>query len=265
MELQNKSIKEIKAWLESIDYKPDEKQWEELQKDSRTGLKPLLERIMRKQAEERRLEERFREMSALEQKLWGEGICYIAGVDEVGRGPLAGPVVSAAVILPQSFYLPGINDSKQLTTQQREEYYDIIMANALSVGIGIIHSEVIDEINILNATKRAMLDAIANLTHPVDALLIDALNLETEIPQYSIIGGDAKSISIAAASIIAKVTRDRWMAEQARIYPQYGFDKHMGYGTKEHLLAIARYGITPIHRRSFTGVREWVEKEKVGS
>ena len=184
----------------------------------------------------------------------------VGGVDEVGRGPLAGPVVTACVVLPEDFDVPGVDDSKKLSLKKREELYDKIMERALAVGIGMCDNNVIDEINILEATKRAMAQSIEkadkmlqkrNLA-PLDHVLIDAVKL-TDIrqSQTNIIKGDATSLSIAAASIIAKVTRDRMMMAYAEEYPWYGFESNMGYGTKKHYEGIAAHGITPIHRKTF--------------
>ena len=190
-------------------------------------------------------------MKEFETELYNNGINFIAGIDEVGRGPLVGPVVTAAVILPKDFYDERINDSKKLTEKKRELLYDVIMENAISVGIGISNEDVIDEINILNATKRAMLEAVNNLNVKPEHLLIDAVKLNTDIPQTSIIKGDAKSESIAAASIIAKVTRDRMMVEYDKIYPGYDFASNKGYGTAKHIDALKLQGSSPIHRKTF--------------
>ena len=198
-------------------------------------------------------------MKEFETELYNNGINFIAGIDEVGRGPLVGPVVTAAVILPKDFYDERINDSKKLTEKKRELLYDIIMENAISVGIGISSEDVIDEINILNATKRAMLEAVNNLNVKPEHLLIDAVKLNTDIPQTSIIKGDAKSESIAAASIIAKVTRDRIMVELDKIHPEYDFKHNKGYGTKKHIEAIRKYGIIKEHRKTFAPCDEYVK------
>lgn len=198
-------------------------------------------------------------MKEFETELYNNGINFIAGIDEVGRGPLVGPVVTAAVILPKDFYDERINDSKKLTEKKRELLYDIIMENAISVGIGISSEDVIDEINILNATKRAMLEAVNNLSVKPEHLLIDAVKLDTDIPQTSIIKGDAKSESIAAASIIAKVTRDRMMIELDKIHPEYDFKHNKGYGTKKHIEAIRKYGIIKEHRKTFAPCDEYVK------
>lgn len=198
-------------------------------------------------------------MKEFETELYNNGINFIAGIDEVGRGPLVGPVVTAAVILPKAFYDERINDSKKLTEKKRELLYDVIMENAISVGIGISSEDVIDEINILNATKRAMLEAVNNLSVKPEHLLIDAVKLNTDIPQTSIIKGDAKSESIAAASIIAKVTRDRMMIELDKIHPEYDFKHNKGYGTKKHIEAIRKYGIIKEHRKTFAPCDEYVK------
>ena len=187
-----------------------------------------------------------------ERKLKKQGINLIAGVDEVGRGPLVGPVVAACVILPEEFELDGLTDSKKLSEKKREALYDVIMNEAVSVGVGIVGPERIDEINILNATYEAMHQAINNLTVTPDILLNDAVDIPgINIKQVPIIKGDAKSLSIASASIIAKVTRDRLMYSYDELYPEYGFAKHKGYGTKQHRDALAEYGACPIHRKTF--------------
>ena len=199
-------------------------------------------------------------MKEYENELYNKGIKYIAGIDEVGRGPLVGPVVCAAVILPDDFYDERINDSKKLTEKKREMLYDVIFENALSIGIGMSSEKVIDKINILEATKKAMLEAVSNLSIKPEHLLIDAVKLDTDIPSTSIIKGDAKSLSIASASIIAKVTRDRMLIELDKKYPMYDFKHNKGYGTKKHIEAIYKYGILDEHRRSFEPIKSIVEK-----
>ena len=196
-------------------------------------------------------------MKEYENELYNKGIKYIAGVDEVGRGPLVGPVVTAAVILPVDFYDERINDSKKVTEKKREMSYDVIMENVVSVGIGMSSSEVIDEINILEATKKAMKEALNNLSVKPEHVLIDAVKLDIDIPSTSIIKGDAKSQSIAAASIIAKVTRDRMMYELDKEHPEYDFAHNKGYGTKKHIEAIRKYGILKEHRKSFAPCNEY--------
>ncbi|MBR6700611.1 MAG: ribonuclease HII [Firmicutes bacterium] len=204
--------------------------------------------------EERRimLEQKLLEMKAYEKDLYSKGVKYIAGIDEVGRGPLAGPVVAAAVILPEEFDVIGINDSKKLSEKKRDELFDVIKEKALAYSFGVVDNEVIDEINILEATKKAMKEAVMRLGIEPDHLLIDAVKLaDVDIPQTSIIKGDEKSISVAAASILAKVTRDRMMVEYSEEYPHYAFEKNKGYGTKAHYEGIEKAGICPIHRKTF--------------
>ncbi|MBQ7105404.1 MAG: ribonuclease HII [Bacilli bacterium] len=192
-----------------------------------------------------------------EDELIKKGIKYIAGVDEVGRGPLVGPVVTACVILPENYQLDGLTDSKKLSLKKREMYYDIIMRDALSVSIGIKDEKVIDEVNIYEATKLAMYEAINNSKIKPEHVLIDAMKLEElSIPSTSIIKGDLKSITISAASVIAKVTRDRMLVELDKKYPEYGFAKNAGYGTKQHVEAIEKFGIIPEHRKTFKPVSD---------
>ncbi len=196
--------------------------------------------------------ERLKEMLKIEDSLYSEGYEYICGIDEAGRGPLCGPVVAAAVILPKDKYIEGVNDSKKLSPKKREKLYDDIKKEAISVGIGIVDVDIIEEINILNATKLAMIKAVKDLKIKPDYLLIDGNQLiDIDIEKQTVVSGDAKSESIAAASIIAKVTRDRMLVNFDKLYPEYGFAKHKGYGTKMHIEAIKKYGLTPIHRKSF--------------
>ncbi|MBQ6013485.1 MAG: ribonuclease HII [Firmicutes bacterium] len=195
---------------------------------------------------------RLEEMLRYERELWASGCRYIAGVDEVGRGPLAGPVVTAAVILPEDFDLLGVDDSKKLTPKKRDELFEKIKEAAVCWAVGRREPGRIDEINILNATKEAMLDAVNGLSVRPDHVLIDAVKLPSlEIPQTSLIHGDALSVSIAAASILAKVTRDREMEEMARVWPGYSFEKNKGYGTKAHYEGLKALGPCPIHRKTF--------------
>jgi ribonuclease HII len=195
-----------------------------------------------------------------ENEVRRQGFTRIAGVDEAGRGPLAGPVVSGAVILPDDFNAPGINDSKKLTPRKRDKLYDQIVAGALSVGVGIVDNRQIDRINILQAALLSMAQAAGKLDPAPDFLLIDGtFTTPADIQQQAVPKGDALSISIAAASIIAKVTRDRIMAAYHTRYPAYGFDRHKGYPTKAHKEAIASHGVSPIHRLTFKGVKEYVK------
>lgn len=197
-----------------------------------------------------------------EHELNDKDINYIAGIDEVGRGPLVGPVVCACVVLPKDFQLEGLTDSKKLSPKKRDLYYDIIMKQALGVGIGIIDEKRIDKINIYQATKEGMMKAYNNTKCKIEHVLINAMRLDLDVPSTSIIKGDAKSITIAAASVIAKVTRDRMMDELDTIYPMYGFKKNKGYPTKEHLKALEEHGIIDKHRRSYKPVADVVNKTK---
>lgn len=194
-------------------------------------------------------------MLEYENNLYKEGVTLIAGVDEVGRGPLIGPVVACACILPVNFYHKDIKDSKKLSEKKREEMYKIIKENAISIGLGIVSEKVIDEVNIYEATKIAMKEAIKNLNITPEHVLIDAMKLELNIPSTSIIKGDAKSESIAAASIIAKVTRDHMLDEMDKEYPMYDLKNNKGYGTKKHLEALETYGPCKYHRVSYSPVR----------
>lgn len=196
-----------------------------------------------------------------EKELWKNGINLIAGMDEVGRGPLIGPVVTACVILPKDFVLEGLTDSKKLSEKKREEFYDYIMEHAISVGIGMMDEKVIDEVNIYEATKLAMYQAVEKSKVKPEHVLIDAMKLDKlEMPSTSIIKGDAKSISIAAASVIAKVTRDRMMIELDKKYPMYGFKSHKGYPTKKHIEAIKEYGLIDGYRKTFKPISEMVKE-----
>ncbi len=200
------------------------------------------------------------DLYSYEKELINNGITLIAGVDEVGRGPLIGPVVTAAVILPINYKLEGLTDSKKLSEKKRDYFYDIIMRDAISIGIGIKDEKIIDKVNIYEATKLAMYEAINNLNVKPEHVLIDAMPLKLDISNTSIIKGDAKSLSIAAASVIAKVTRDRMMYELDKKYPMYGFGKHKGYPTKAHIEAINKYGLIPGYRKTYGPVKDYLEK-----
>ncbi len=197
-----------------------------------------------------------------ERELREKGVTLIAGVDEVGRGPLVGPVVAACVILPEKFSLEGLTDSKKLSEKKREEFYDKIKEQALGIGVGIISEKRIDEINIYQATKEAMMEAIRSCPIVPEHILIDAMPLEIDIPTTSIIKGDLKSITISAASVIAKVTRDRMMMELDQKYPMYDFIHNKGYPTKKHLDAIEKYGIIAEHRKSYGPVGKWLQERE---
>ena len=198
--------------------------------------------------------ERLTKLKQIENDLHKKGFKYICGIDEAGRGPLAGPVVVASVVMPENSMIEGINDSKKISEKKREELYDKIINEAISYGVGIVGQDEIDDINILNATKKGLTSSLQELTVKPDLILVDALeHINTlGIPYESIIKGDAKAYSISAASIIAKVTRDRIMREWAKVYPEYGFDGHKGYGTAKHIQAIKEHGICSIHRKTFT-------------
>ena len=197
--------------------------------------------------------ERLTNLKSMEKELYDKGFEYICGIDEAGRGPLAGPVVVAGVIMPKDSMIEGVNDSKKVLEKKREKLYDVILEEAISYSVAVIGQDVIDEINILNATKQGVTTVVEELDVKPNLILVDALtHINTKgIPYDSIIKGDAKCYNIAAASIIAKVTRDRIMREWDEIYPQYGFINHKGYGTAKHIEAIKEYGPCPIHRRSF--------------
>lgn len=252
-----KSIQEIKQQLSYVET-PDDPFFKECEQDERKGVQKLIVQKRNFFVEQDKLKQQFYDMQKYEEALYNMGIEYVAGVDEVGRGPLAGPVVAAAVILPKGFYLPGVTDSKKLSESKREQFYEIIQKEAVSVGIGVVEAAIIDDINIYEATKKAMMTALASLTITPEHVLIDAMTLPIAIPQQSIIKGDAKSISIAASSIIAKVTRDRMMKELAEKHPAYGFEKHMGYGTKLHVEAIEKHGVLAEHRKSFAPIKNMI-------
>jgi ribonuclease HII len=254
LKTKDMTIKEIKSLVAEMS--GDDPLLTKLKKDNRKGVQKIIEQYNRSLQKLKKEKEEFSNLTIFENKIYRQGYSAIAGIDEVGRGPLAGPVVAAAVILPQDFYLAGLNDSKQISETKRNEFYDVIWEKADSIGIGMIDAEEIDTINIYEATKKAMLHAISNLQSNPDYLLIDAMKLHTPYPQESIIKGDSKSVSIAAASIIAKVTRDKLMKDYALTYPGYGFDKNAGYGTKEHLEGLKQNGVTPIHRKSFAPVKD---------
>lgn len=199
-----------------------------------------------------------------ERELYDKGITLIAGIDEVGRGPLVGPVVTACVVLPKDYELEGLTDSKKLTKKQRERFYDIIMQDALGVGIGVKSEKVIDEVNIYEATKLAMYEAFDNNPVKMEHVLIDAMKLDKlPVPSTSIIKGDLKSITISAASVIAKVTRDRMMDKLDERYPMYGFKDNAGYATKKHIAAIEKYGIIDEHRKTFKPVCFYLDKKNI--
>lgn len=252
------TIKEIKEQLANIQ-RLDDPLLAELEQDSRSGVIQAIAK--RKREIQKRLDEdeRLEGMLAYEKELYTQGIHLIAGVDEVGRGPLAGPVVAAAVILPKACKIPGLNDSKKIPKSKHKEIYEAVLQNAVAIGIGIKDNQVIDQVNIYEATKLAMMESIGQLEPQPQHLLIDAMKLDLPIPQTSIIKGDANSLSIAAASIVAKVTRDQMMEEFDREYPGYDFAQNAGYGTAKHLAGLDKLGVTPIHRRSFEPIKSMCE------
>lgn len=252
------TIKEVKERLAMID-ELDHPLFEELILDGRAGVQAAIskrKRELQKQVDE---DLRLEKMLAYEKELYAQGIDLIAGVDEVGRGPLAGPVVAAAVILPKACKIPGLNDSKKIPKSKHKEIYEAVLQNAISIGIGVKDNQVIDQVNIYEATKLAMMEAIGQLEPQPQHLLIDAMKLDLPIPQTSIIKGDANSLSIAAASIVAKVTRDQMMEEFDREYPGYDFAQNAGYGTAKHLAGLDKLGVAPIHRRSFEPIKSMCE------
>lgn len=252
------TIKEVKERLATID-ELDHPFFEELILDGRAGVQAAISK--RKHELQKQVDEdlRLEKMLAYENELYAQGIDLIAGVDEVGRGPLAGPVVAAAVILPKACKIPGLNDSKKIPKSKHKEIYEDVLQNAIAIGIGVKDNQVIDQVNIYEATKLAMMEAIGQLEPQPQHLLIDAMKLDLPIPQTSIIKGDANSLSIAAASIVAKVTRDQMMEEFDREYPGYDFAQNAGYGTTKHLAGLDQLGVTPIHRRSFEPVKSMCE------
>ncbi|WP_096818759.1 ribonuclease HII [Lactococcus fujiensis] len=258
------TIKEIKAILSELTELNDP-YFEALGLDSRVGVQKALERRRKQILADHTENARLEKMLTFEKELYAHGIDLIAGVDEVGRGPLAGPVIAAAVILPKHCKIKGLNDSKQVPKAKHCEIYEEIQTKAVAIGIGLVDHDVIDEINIYEATKVAMIQALNQLKPQAQHVLIDAMRLEIPLPQTKIIHGDARSESIAAASIVAKVTRDEMMKKYAKQYPGYDFEHNSGYGTAKHLSALKELGVTPIHRRSYEPVKTIVNEVKNGS
>lgn len=250
------TIKEIHDLLKNNELTPE--QVEELSTDPRQGVKKLLASWRRQQAKLQKAKEAFAKRFSYEKRAWAKGE-LVAGVDEVGRGPLAGPVVTAAVVLPHDFDLVSVNDSKQLTPKKRLALYPQILEEAVSVGIGVGSPAEIDRINIYEADRQAMARAVGSLAVKPDLLLVDAMNVPVELRQISLIKGDSKSNSIAAASIVAKVFRDQLMDEYDQLYPQYDFCHNAGYGTAKHIAALKKYGPTPIHRKTFAPVSDFYQ------
>ncbi len=255
MNLDELTIKEVKQELKKID-NVSARLLNELKNDSRKGINKLAQKVERQREKQRELKAKFKRMTKFEQQIWSQGKQKIAGIDEAGRGPLAGPVVASAVILPKNIQLLGLDDSKKLSEAKREKLYSLIYEQAIAVGVGIVDSEEIDKLNILQASYKAMKIAVKDLKYRPDYLLVDGYRIpDYKENQLGIEDGDAKSISIAAASIVAKVTRDRILLDFAKKYPEYNFSSNKGYGTQEHRDALIEHGPCPIHRRSFSIVR----------
>ena len=253
-DLSKYTIKDIEAIFAG--HEPDEQLLAACRADSRKAVGALVRRYERQQKEHQRVAALY----SYERAAWERGLEVVAGVDEAGRGPLAGPVSVAAVILPHDLYLPKLNDSKKLSAKVRDELFEEIQGKALAIGTALIDAKTIDRVNIYQATINGMYEAIFSLQPAPQEVLIDAVPLDRlPMPSESIIKGDAKSASIAAASIIAKVTRDRLMVEYDKKYPQYGFAVHKGYLTKMHMEALQKYGPCPIHRRSFEPIKSMVK------
>ncbi|HGK1799650.1 TPA: ribonuclease HII [Streptococcus pneumoniae] len=255
------TIKEIKELLVTVK-ELESPIFLELEKDNRSGVQKEISK--RKRAIQAELDENLRleSMLSYEKELYKQGLTLIAGIDEVGRGPLAGPVVAAAVILPKNCKIKGLNDSKKIPKKKHLEIFQAVQDQALSIGIGIIDNQVIDQVNIYEATKLAMQEAISQLSPQPEHLLIDAMKLDLPISQTSIIKGDANSLSIAAAFIVAKVTRDELMKEYDQQFSGYDFATNAGYGTAKHLEGLTKLGVTPIHRTSFEPVKSLVLGKK---
>lgn len=252
--MENKSIAHIKQLFATNSV--TESQIAHLRTDKRKGIQQLLSTYDRRQQQQQLAIQSFEQMQQFDEQYKRAEADIIAGIDEAGRGPLAGPVVSAAVILPSDFKLVGLTDSKLLSEQEREDFYHYIIEHALDYYIAVINNETIDRINILEATKQSMHEAILQLNPTPDVTLIDAVKIQTNATQIiSIIKGDQKSLSIAAASVLAKVARDRMMVEIDEQYPMYDFKNNKGYGSAKHLQALKEYGPSPYHRTSFSPVQ----------
>lgn len=247
-----KSLNQIKEELSTVEITKVSTVLDFYKTDGRIGVQKLIQQYEKKIEKYKSELQRINHISIYEQQQYDKGDIYIAGIDEVGRGPLAGPVLTSAVILPKECVILGVNDSKKLSSSKREELYIKIKEKAIALSIGIVDVETIDNINILQATIKAMQQAIEKLSIKPNTILVDALRIPNiKINQISIIRGDTKSITIGAASIVAKVTRDSMMNEFHKLYPEYGFDRNKGYGTQEHIEAIKKHGLCPIHRKTF--------------
>lgn len=255
--MSKETISQVKAHLQAIT-SSDDPYVQSLTADPRKGVQLALSQFRRRLKRQQEAEQAFRKRFKYENYYWQKGCQYIAGMDEVGRGPLAGPVVTCAVILNANFDLVGVTDSKQLTQHERENLYLKIVDEAVEVSIAVNDQDVIDKMNIYAATQDAMIRAVEQLHHQPAHLIVDAVPLAIDIPQTTLIKGDQKSISVAAASIVAKEYRDHLMRDYDHVYPGYGFAQNMGYGTKEHLMGLKQQGATPIHRRSFSPVQKYL-------
>lgn len=246
------SVNQIKQHLSSVDLDKIPEAIKIYLEDERISVKKLIEQYQKKYIKYQNELQRIKEISKYETELYQKGKTFIAGIDEVGRGPLAGPVMTCAVILPKDCNVLGINDSKKLSASQRENICIQLKKIAIDISISKVEADEIDKINILQSVYKSMKQSVNNLNTKPDIVLVDAVSIpDINVEQLSIVKGDAKSISIAAASIIAKVTRDKLMDEYSKKYPEYGFERNKGYGTKEHIDAIKEYGLCPIHRRTF--------------
>lgn len=252
------TISQIKELLSSI-HSMEDPMFQQLSLDMRKGVQTALKSCQKRIEKEQKRAEHFMEMQYYERLAYKEGASFIAGVDEVGRGPLAGPVVAAAVILPKNIEDLGFDDSKKLSASKREEIYRLIQEKAIAIGIGIVDADIIDQVNIYQASRLAMQQAVSELKIQPDYLLIDAMKIDVNTPQIGIIKGDAKSISIAAASIVAKQVRDQMMQEFDELYPGYDFSNNAGYGTPKHLEGLKTKGICPIHRKTFAPIKDYLE------
>ena len=252
------NISQIKEILSSI-HSIEDPMFQQLSLDMRKGVQTALKSCQKRIEKEQKRAEHFIEMQYYERLAYKEGASFIAGVDEVGRGPLAGPVVAAAVILPKNIEDLGFDDSKKLSASKREEIYRLIQEKAIAIGIGIVDADIIDKVNIYQASRLAMQQAVSELKIQPDYLLIDAMKIDVNTPQIGIIKGDAKSISIAAASIVAKQVRDQMMQEFDELFPGYDFSNNAGYGTPKHLEGLKSKGICPIHRKTFAPIKDYLE------
>ena len=256
--MSKETISQIKEHLQKIS-RLDDPYIQLISADSRKGVQTAIGQFKRRIIRQQEAQTAFKNRFKYENHYWQSGCKYVAGMDEVGRGPLAGPVVTCAVILNADFNLVGVTDSKQLTRHERENLYLKIVDESVEVSIAVNDAPVIDKLNIYAATQNAMIRAVNQLHHRPDHLIVDAVPLEIDIPQTTLIKGDQKSISVAAASIVAKEYRDHLMRDYDYVYPGYGFAQNMGYGTKEHLMGLESLGATPIHRRSFNPVPKYLK------